>query len=64
MNRYRQKHPDHVKAVAKPALDVGDDTDTELTSAADDIYAEAAKHRETVIAKDKAAKARKKKGRG
>ena len=60
MNRYRQRHPDY-KTAAK-SNDSGS-TDAELTSSADDIYSEAAKHRATVIAKDKAAKARKSKGR-
>jgi hypothetical protein len=58
MNRYRQRHSDHAKTAAK-STDSGS-TDAELTSSADDIYTEAAKHRDTVIAKDKAAKARKK----
>jgi|HubBroStandDraft_1064217.scaffolds.fasta_scaffold05232_5 hypothetical protein len=61
MNRYRQRHPDHAKSAAKsrPDDDSGSN-DAELSNAADDVYAEAAKHRETVIAKDKAAKARRK----
>jgi hypothetical protein len=62
MNRYRQRHPDH-KAAAKSRPD--DDSgshDAELTEAAGSVYSEAEKHRVGVIARDKAAQARKKKG--
>jgi hypothetical protein len=55
-NRY-PGHPDYSKAVEKS-------DDTELADAADDVYSVAAGHRETVIAKDKAAKARRKRSRG
>jgi hypothetical protein len=51
MNRYRQRHPDHVNYV-KP-----DSTDGELT-----VHDTAAQHRSRVIEKDKAARARKAKG--
>jgi hypothetical protein len=60
LNKWRIRS-DH-KAAAKPAR--GDDTDKELTSAADDIYAEALKHRANVIKRDLAAKARRSKNRG
>ncbi len=60
------KHPDHPDYVKKaPDSTYGELTDdAEAAAAADDIYSVAAGHRETVIAKDKAAKARRKKGRG
>jgi hypothetical protein len=62
MNRYRMRH-DHAKAAQKSRPD--DDSgshDAELTEAAGSVYSEAEKHREGVIARDKAAQARKKKG--
>jgi hypothetical protein len=68
MHRWREKHPDHPDYV-KPAKKARDTTfgeldDAEVSDAAEDIYAEAAKHRAGVIARDKAAKARRKKSRG
>jgi hypothetical protein len=60
MNKWRQRHPDHAKAAAK-SRDNGGATE-ELSEAAETVYDTAAQHRETVIAKDKAAKARKSKG--
>jgi hypothetical protein len=63
MNKWRQKHSDHGKAVEKsrPDDDSGS-TDAELSEAAETVYDTAAQHREGVKARDAAAKARKKKG--
>jgi hypothetical protein len=64
VNRFRMRHPDH-KAVKKSRPD--DDSgshDAELTDAAESVYDTAAQHRSRVIAKDKAAKARRTKNRG
>jgi hypothetical protein len=64
MNKWRQRHPDYGKPAAKSRPD--DDSgsvDAELTDTADSVYSEALKHRETVIARDKAAKARKRSAR-
>ena len=65
MHKWRQKYEDH----AKPAKKVrgstfGELDDTEVGEAADDVYTEALKHRAGVIARDKAAKARRSKARG
>jgi hypothetical protein len=59
MNKWRMKHADWSGKAAKVVPD-----GTEVSEAAEDIYSVAAGHRDTVIAKDKAAKARRKKGRG
>jgi hypothetical protein len=73
LNKYRQRHKDWIGNAAKKKPDTtfgeisdddDDDDDDEVSEAADDIYAEATKHRAGVIAKDKAARARKKKSRG
>jgi hypothetical protein len=61
MNKWRSRQ---LKDSAKPVLDVGDDTDRELSRDADNIYAEASKHRAGVIQKDLAAKSRRRKPRG
>lgn len=65
MNKWRQRHPDH-KAAAKSRPDdstFGELTDdAEVSQAAEGIYDTAAQHRDTVIAKDKAAKARRRRG--
>jgi hypothetical protein len=64
MNRYRMRH-DHAKAAQKSRPD--DDSgshDAELSEAAESVYDTAAQHRSRVIAKDKAAKARRTKNRG
>jgi hypothetical protein len=61
MNRYRQRHPDLGKAVKKaPPVDDSGSHDAELSEAAETVYDTAAQHRAGVIAKDKAAKARRK----
>jgi hypothetical protein len=65
MNRYRQRHPDFGKVAKKAPTTYGEmNDDTEVSEAADDIYTVAASHRDTVKAKDAAAKARRKKTRG
>jgi hypothetical protein len=67
MHKWRQRHPDHpnYKAAEKsPPDDAGLTDDAELSDAAESVYDTAAKHRETVKARDAAAKARKKKVRG
>jgi hypothetical protein len=61
MNRYRQRHPDHAKAAKASGSTYGELTDgSELTAVASSVFAEAEEHRARVIAKDKAAKARRK----
>lgn len=65
MNRYRNRHPDWVGSAAKkkPDTTFGELTDdSDDAKAAEDVYSVAEGHRATVIAKDKAAAARKKKG--
>jgi hypothetical protein len=63
VNKWRTKHPDFGKPVKKtPPDDDSGSHDAELTEAAGSVYSEAEKHREGVIARDKAAQARKKKG--
>jgi hypothetical protein len=64
MNRWRQRHPSHPSYVkpAKKDNTYGELTDdSEVSEAAGSVYSEAVKHRAGVIARDKAAKARKKK---
>lgn len=63
MNRYRQKHPDHGKAPPDSTFGELTDNPAAVAGAGEDIYSEAEKHRAGVIAKDKAAKARRKAGR-
>ena len=62
MNKWRMKHADWSgKAVKKAPTTFGElSDDDEVSDAAEDVYSEATKHREGVIAKDKAAKARRK----
>jgi hypothetical protein len=66
MNRYRMRQlrnrPDRGGPIADQDPDDGGSVNSELYGAADDVYAEASKHRAGVIQKDLAAKARKKKG--
>jgi len=67
MNRWRQKHPDFGKAnygkTAKKDSTYGElSDDKDVSEAADGIYDVAAQHRDGVIARDKAAAARRKKG--
>jgi hypothetical protein len=62
MNRYRMRYQAK-PAVKKPAPeDDSGSSEAELTKSADDIFSVAADHRAGVIARDKATKARKKKG--
>jgi len=67
MHKWREKHPDYPnyskKSVKKRDTTFGELSDgPEDADAAADIYSVAEGHRATVIAKDKAAAARKKKG--
>ena len=61
MNKWRARHPDHVKK-ARSNDDSGSN-DAELTTAAKSIWSEAEEHRERVRKNDAAAKARRKAGR-
>jgi hypothetical protein len=54
MNRYRTRHPDYAK---KAGTTYGELTDDAAASgAAENVYTEAEKHRQGVIARDKARK--------
>jgi hypothetical protein len=59
MNRYRQRHSDYKPAKA-PRDDDSGSTDADLSKSASSVFSEAEEHRKRVIAKDLAAKARKK----
>ena len=63
MNRFRQKHPDHGSAIVEKHRDDSRSVESDSSLAVEDIDSVAAGHRETVKAKDAAAKARKAKGR-
>lgn len=61
MNKWRiRNRPDRGGPIADQAGEDSGSVNSELSKSADDIYSVATKHRSTVIAKDKAAKARRK----
>jgi hypothetical protein len=62
VNKWRiRNRPDRGGPIADQDKDDGGSANSELTKSAGDIYDVAAEHRKAVIAKDKAAKARRRK---